>query len=91
MNIDLYYFFLFTNECSAMTGNKHSFSFRSLSAAILIAAKIRDSEIFCTAATALFTTVKTRSTAAPNKPNLQLPQPSPFTALLERFLKTQNL
>ena len=47
--------------------------------------------MFCTAATALFTTVRTLSIAAFNRLNLQLPQPSPFTALLERFLKTQNL
>lgn len=34
MEIDLHYFLL-TNEYYAMTGNKHSFSFRSISAGIL--------------------------------------------------------
>lgn len=41
----------------------------------------RDSRIFCAASTALFTTVKTLSTAALNSPNLQLH--SSFAALLK--------
>lgn len=42
-----------TNECCAMTGNKHSSSFRSLSTAINCRSD-RDSGISCTAATGLF-------------------------------------
>ena len=51
----------------------------------------RDSGIFCTAATVLFTTVKTLSIAALNSPNLKLPQPSPFISLLQCFLNSKHL
>ena len=43
------------------------------------------------AETALYTTVNTLSMAVLTNPKLQLMQPSPFTVILPRFLKSQNL
>ena len=50
-----------------------------------------DSGIFCTAATALFTTVKTLSMAALNSLNLQLPQTQPFHSSFAALLEVTKL
>ena len=64
-----------------MTGNQRPFSFKRPLCSHFNCSADRDSRIFCFASTALFTTVKTLSTAALNSPNLQLH--SSFAALLE--------